>query len=191
MSTNSFFHRVFALCLVTALSVASTSAQTATYEPTPGQAARTSSGCRHRRNSSRECSTCECDAAGHRHGSRFGDGRNVIAAAKRAHVRMASSSTRHDCAVAAQGAGAGVGDWRRSSKATCTRQISRKRPFSPCSCSRAPRQARLQIPRAAPRDAHREQHVPVDGWEADASETVEGSCTSWCPSHLNIAPPRG
>ena len=30
----------------------------------------------------------------------------------------------------------------------------------------------------------------VTGWEADASETVEGSCTSWCTSHLNIVPAR-
>ena len=30
----------------------------------------------------------------------------------------------------------------------------------------------------------------VTGWEADASETVEGSCTSWCTSHLNIIPAR-
>jgi precorrin-6B methylase 2 len=28
----------------------------------------------------------------------------------------------------------------------------------------------------------------VTGWEADASETIEGSCTSWCTSHLNIIP---
>ena len=28
----------------------------------------------------------------------------------------------------------------------------------------------------------------VTGWEADASETVEGSCTSWCTSHLNTVP---
>lgn len=30
----------------------------------------------------------------------------------------------------------------------------------------------------------------VTGWEADASETVEGSCTSWCTSMLNIVPAR-
>jgi precorrin-6B methylase 2 len=30
----------------------------------------------------------------------------------------------------------------------------------------------------------------VTGWEADASETIEGSCTSWCTSHLNIVPAR-
>jgi len=30
----------------------------------------------------------------------------------------------------------------------------------------------------------------VTGWEPDASETVEGSCTSWCTSHLNIIPAR-
>ena len=30
----------------------------------------------------------------------------------------------------------------------------------------------------------------VTGWEADASETVEGSCTSWCTSHLNVVPAR-
>lgn len=30
----------------------------------------------------------------------------------------------------------------------------------------------------------------VTGWDADASETVEGSCTSWCTSHLNIVPAR-
>ena len=28
----------------------------------------------------------------------------------------------------------------------------------------------------------------VTGWDADATETVEGSCTSWCTSHLNIIP---
>jgi precorrin-6B methylase 2 len=28
----------------------------------------------------------------------------------------------------------------------------------------------------------------VTGWDADATETVEGSCTSWCTSHLNIVP---
>jgi precorrin-6B methylase 2 len=30
----------------------------------------------------------------------------------------------------------------------------------------------------------------VTGWDADATETVEGSCTSWCTSHLNIIPAR-
>ena len=30
----------------------------------------------------------------------------------------------------------------------------------------------------------------VTGWDADASETIEGSCTSWCTSHLNIIPAR-
>jgi precorrin-6B methylase 2 len=30
----------------------------------------------------------------------------------------------------------------------------------------------------------------VTGWDADATETVEGSCTSWCTSHLNIVPAR-
>ena len=30
----------------------------------------------------------------------------------------------------------------------------------------------------------------VTGWEADATETVEGSCTSWCTSMLNIVPAR-
>lgn len=30
----------------------------------------------------------------------------------------------------------------------------------------------------------------VTGWEADASETIEGTCTSWCTSHLNIVPAR-
>jgi precorrin-6B methylase 2 len=28
----------------------------------------------------------------------------------------------------------------------------------------------------------------VTGWEADASETIEGTCSSWCTSHLNIVP---
>jgi len=28
----------------------------------------------------------------------------------------------------------------------------------------------------------------VTGWEADATETVEGTCQSWCTSHLNIVP---
>ena len=28
----------------------------------------------------------------------------------------------------------------------------------------------------------------VTGWEADATEKVEGSCTSWCTSMLNIVP---
>ena len=30
----------------------------------------------------------------------------------------------------------------------------------------------------------------VTGWEADASETIEGTCTSWCTSMLNIVPAR-
>jgi precorrin-6B methylase 2 len=30
----------------------------------------------------------------------------------------------------------------------------------------------------------------VTGWEADQSETIEGSCTSWCTSMLNIVPAR-
>jgi hypothetical protein len=28
----------------------------------------------------------------------------------------------------------------------------------------------------------------VTGWDADASETIEGTCTSWCTSMLNIVP---
>ena len=30
----------------------------------------------------------------------------------------------------------------------------------------------------------------VTGWAADASETIEGTCTSWCTSMLNIVPAR-
>ncbi|RPI53499.1 MAG: class I SAM-dependent methyltransferase [Acidobacteria bacterium] len=30
----------------------------------------------------------------------------------------------------------------------------------------------------------------VTGWDADASETIEGTCTSWCTSMLNIVPAR-
>jgi len=30
----------------------------------------------------------------------------------------------------------------------------------------------------------------VTGWEADASETIEGTCASWCTSMLNIVPAR-
>src|SRR5688500_440767 len=30
----------------------------------------------------------------------------------------------------------------------------------------------------------------VTGWEPDASETIEGTCTSWCTSMLNIVPAR-
>ncbi len=30
----------------------------------------------------------------------------------------------------------------------------------------------------------------VTGWDADQSETIEGSCTSWCTSMLNIVPAR-
>jgi len=30
----------------------------------------------------------------------------------------------------------------------------------------------------------------VTGWDPDATETVEGTCTSWCTSHLNIVPAR-
>ncbi len=30
----------------------------------------------------------------------------------------------------------------------------------------------------------------VTGWEPDASEKVEGTCTSWCTAHLNIVPAR-
>ena len=31
----------------------------------------------------------------------------------------------------------------------------------------------------------------VTGWEADATEKVEGSCTSWCTAMLNIVPAQG
>ena len=30
----------------------------------------------------------------------------------------------------------------------------------------------------------------VTGWEPDATEMVEGTCTSWCTAHLNIVPAR-
>jgi precorrin-6B methylase 2 len=30
----------------------------------------------------------------------------------------------------------------------------------------------------------------VTGWDADASETIEGTCTSWCTAMLNIVPAR-
>jgi precorrin-6B methylase 2 len=30
----------------------------------------------------------------------------------------------------------------------------------------------------------------VTNWEADASETIEGTCGSWCTAHLNIVPAR-
>ncbi len=31
----------------------------------------------------------------------------------------------------------------------------------------------------------------VTGWDADASETIEGTCQSWCTSMLNIVPAQG
>jgi precorrin-6B methylase 2 len=194
MPINSSFCRLIALSLlVTVLAVADAAAQAATYEPTPGQAGKDVVWVP----TPQELVEKMLDMAKVTPqdvvidlGS--GDGRNIIAAAKRGaraygfefNPEMVALSRRK-----AQEAGVAdratfiEGDMYEAdiSKATVLALF-----LLPSNLDKlAPKFLTLK-----PGTRIVNNTFQVTGWDADASETVEGSCTSWCTSHLNIVPAR-
>jgi precorrin-6B methylase 2 len=193
MLTKSFCHRLVALCLFTALTGAGASAQTTTYEPTPGQAGKDVVWVP----TPPELVEKMLDMAKVTPqdivmdlGS--GDGRNVIAAAKRGARSYGFEFNPDMIALSrrkAQEAGVAnlatfiEGDMFEAdiSKATVLALF-----LLPSNLDKlAPKFLALR-----PGTRIVNNTFQVTGWEADASETVEGSCTSWCTSHLNIVPAR-
>jgi precorrin-6B methylase 2 len=194
MLTKYSVFRFLALSLVlTVLAAADAGAQTPTYEPTPGQAGKDVVWVP----TPQELVEKMLDMAKVTPqdividlGS--GDGRNVIAAAKRGaraygfefNPEMVALSRRK-----AQEAGVAdratfiEGDMYEAdiSKATVLALF-----LLPSNLDKlAPKFLSLR-----PGTRMVNNTFQVTGWEADASETVEGSCTSWCTSHLNIVPAR-
>ena len=194
MLTTHSLRRLVALSLCLAvLSVAAASAQTATYEPTPGQAGKDVVWVP----TPQELVDKMLDMAKVTPqdvvmdlGS--GDGRNVIAAAKRGARAYGFEFNPEMVALSRRKAQeAGVAD-----KATFI-----EGDMFEADISKATVLALFLLPsnldKLAPkfltlRPGTRmvNNTFQVTGWEADASETVEGSCTSWCTSHLNIIPAR-
>jgi hypothetical protein len=80
---NMCFRLIALPLLLSVLATSRTWAQDKPFEPVSGSLARTWSGCRRPRTGRENARYGEGDAAGHRHRPRLGDGRNVIAAAKR------------------------------------------------------------------------------------------------------------
>jgi precorrin-6B methylase 2 len=183
---------VFALFL-TVLAVTDAAAQNPTYEPTPGQAGKDVVWVP----TPQELVEKMLDMAKVTPqdividlGS--GDGRNVIAAAKRGARAYGFEFNPDMVALSRRRAQeAGVGD-----KATFI-----EGDMYEADISKATVLALFLLPsnldKLAPkflalRPGTRivNNTFQVTGWEADASETIEGSCTSWCTSHLNIVPAR-
>ena len=179
--------------LLTVLAVANAAAQNATYEPTPGQAGKDVVWVP----TPQELVEKMLDMAKVTPqdividlGS--GDGRNVIAAAKRGARAYGFEFNPDMVALSRRRAKeAGVAD-----KATFI-----EGDMFEADISKATVLALFLLPsnldKLAPkfltlRPGTRivNNTFQVTGWEADASETVEGSCTSWCTSHLNIVPAR-
>ena len=191
VTTSSFARSIALFALLFSLGSAAATAQTATYEPTPGQAGKDVVWVP----TPQELVEKMLDMAKVTPqdivmdlGS--GDGRNVIAAAKRgrAGVRL-RVQPRDGGALAPAGAGS-----RRRRRATFI-----EGDMFEADISKATVLALFLLPsnldKLAPkfltlRPGTRmvNNTFQVTGWEADATETVEGSCTSWCTSHLNIIP---
>ena len=194
MLTTHSLRPVVALSLcLTVLSVAGAAAQTATYEPTPGQAGKDVVWVP----TPQELVEKMLDMAKVTPqdvvidlGS--GDGRNVIAAAKRGARAYGFEFNPEMVALSRRKAQeAGVAD----------RATFIEGDMFEADISKATVMALFLLPsnldKLAPkfltlRPGTRmvNNTFQVTGWEADASETVEGSCTSWCTSHLNIIPAR-
>src|SRR6185436_8920627 len=194
MLTRTNYLRQFALSLlVFAMPVAHVAAQTATFEPTPGQAGKDVVWVP----TPPELVEKMLDMAKVTPqdivmdlGS--GDGRNVIAAAKRGArafgfefnpEMVALSRKRAQEAGVADRATFIEGDMFEAdiSKATVLALF-----LLPSNLDKlAPKFLALR-----PGTRMVNNTFLVTGWEADATETVEGSCTSWCTSHLNIIPAR-
>jgi precorrin-6B methylase 2 len=193
MSITNSTIRFIALSLLLTLSAADAAAQNATYEPTPGQAGKDVVWVP----TPQELVDKMLDMAKVTPqdivvdlGS--GDGRNVIAAAKRGARAYGFEFNPDMVALSRRRAQeAGVAD-----KATFI-----EGDMFEADISKATVLALFLLPsnldKLAPkfltlRPGTRivNNTFQVTGWEADASETVEGSCTSWCTSHLNIVPAR-
>jgi precorrin-6B methylase 2 len=192
MMIKYFAYRTVALSLLaTVLAVGAAGAQTATYEPTPGQAGKDVVWVP----TPQELVDKMLDMAKVTPqdividlGS--GDGRNVIAAAKRGARAYGFEFNPDMVALSRRKAQeAGVAD-----KATFI-----EGDMFEADISKATVLALFLLPsnldKLAPkflalRPGTRmvNNTFQVTGWEADASETIEGSCTSWCTSHLNIIP---
>ncbi len=193
LTTNSIRRSLVPSLLLTVLVAVNAAAQTPTYEPTPGQAGKDVVWVP----TPQELVEKMLDMAKVTPqdivmdlGS--GDGRNVIAAAKRGaraygfeyNPEMVALSRRK-----AQEAGVAdratfiEGDMYEAdiSKATVLALF-----LLPSNLDKlAPKFLSLK-----PGTRIVNNTFQVTGWEADASETIEGSCTSWCTSHLNIVPAR-
>jgi precorrin-6B methylase 2 len=194
MLTKYSIRRSIALSvLLTVLAVVNAEAQTPTYEPTPGQAGKDVVWVP----TPQELVEKMLDMAKVTPqdividlGS--GDGRNVIAAAKRGSRAYGFEFNPEMVALARRKAKeAGVAD----------RATFIEGDMYEADISKATVLALFLLPsnldKLAPkflalRPGTRmvNNTFQVTGWEADASETVEGSCTSWCTSHLNIVPAR-
>jgi len=194
MLTKYAFYRTVALSLAfSAFTVSGALAQTATYEPTPGQAGKDVVWVP----TPQELVEKMLDMAKVTPqdividlGS--GDGRNVIAAAKRGARAFGFEFNPDMVALArrkAQEAGVAdratfiEGDMYEAdiSKATVLALF-----LLPSNLDKlAPKFLALR-----PGTRMVNNTFQVTGWDADASETIEGSCTSWCTSHLNIIPAR-
>ena len=193
LTKYSVFRSITLSLVLTALAAANPEAQTQTYEPTPGQAGKdvvwvpTPQELVERMLDMAKVTPQDIviDLGS-------GDGRNVIAAAKRGaraygfefNPEMVALSRRK-----AQEAGVAdratfiEGDMYEAdiSKATVLALF-----LLPSNLDKlAPKFLALK-----PGTRMVNNTFQVTGWEADASETVEGSCTSWCTSHLNIIPAR-
>ena len=194
MLTKSTVCRPIALSLLlTVLGVADAAAQGATYEPTPGQAGKdvvwvpTPAELVEKMLDMAKVTPQDVviDLGS-------GDGRNVIAAAKRGARAYGFEFNPDMVALSRQKAQeAGVaeratfieGDMFEAdiSKATVLALF-----LLPSNLDKlAPKFLSLK-----PGTRIVNNTFNVTGWEADASETVEGSCTSWCTSMLNIVPAR-
>jgi precorrin-6B methylase 2 len=186
-------HPIALLLLLTVLTALDAAAQTATYEPTPGQAGKDVVWVP----TPPELVEKMLDMAKVTPqdvvidlGS--GDGRNVIAAAKRGARAYGFEFNPDMIALSRRKAQeAGVADLATFiegdmfeadiSKATVLALF-----LLPSNLDKlAPKFLTLR-----PGTRIVNNTFQVTGWEADASETVEGSCTSWCTSHLNIVPAR-
>ncbi len=191
VTTSSFARSIALFVLLFSLGAGTATAQTATYEPTPGQAGKDVVWVP----TPQELVEKMLDMAKVTPqdividlGS--GDGRNVIAAAKRGAraygfefnpEMVALSRRRAQEAGVADRATFIEGDMFEAdiSKATVMALF-----LLPSNLDKlAPKFLALR-----PGTRMVNNTFQVTGWEADATETVEGSCTSWCTSHLNIIP---
>src|SRR5687768_11795016 len=194
MSTKYSHCRPIALALLlTVLAVADAAAQTTTFEPTPGQAGKDVVWVP----TPHELVEKMLDMAKVTPqdivmdlGS--GDGRNIIAAAKRGARAIGVEFNPEMVALSRRNAKeAGVSD----------RATFIEGDMFEADISQATVLALFLLPgnldKLAPKFLALKPGTrivnntfTVTGWEPDASEKVEGTCTSWCTSHLNIVPAR-